>query len=481
MFKEYIMRAVLFVVILLFCVLALAGAAVASKLNYYADVYAWFPDGTVKKASPGDGIYLQACIHPNGTHLIYSGNNSGPPRVWITDLKTGQKKPLTPEGSGARQAVFSWGGKKIAFISDRNFDQASQTVEKMPATGVPPGDSRANIFIMDIDGSNVKQITKGAFLDQRPAFSPEGKYIAFVRTVNKLWRLYVVPIDGSAEPRELPIKGWGYRPWFSVDGKTIYFQTNLDGRNRIVKIPFEGGEVIPLANDDTGMSRGTFTDHDGKSLLIHSTRGGDYGIWEMPLDGSEPKQLIPPGYKRALHPTRSKNGVVSFDAYRMSLEEDSLIKYTVAPKSVSKAAGEYQYPGSPVFSVKFPENFKTKQPNTRFGQVYSGSLPSGFNVQVVVSDIPDGQDLKDAGSAYAYGIIAKYFNSEIEIVLNEERELNGGIKAYLTEFKWEARNGTKMTSYILTAHKDGKLVQVNGHIWGEPDEILKILNSLTFK
>ncbi len=258
------MRAVLFVVILLSCVLALAEATMASKLNYYADVYAWFPDGTVKKASPGDGIYLQACIHPNGTHLIYSGNKSGPPRVWITDLKTGQKKPLTPEDSGARQAVFSWSGKKIAFISDRNFHQAPQTVEEMPATGIPPKDSRTNIFVMDIDGSNVKQITKGAFLDQRPAFSPDGKYIAFVRTVNKLWRLYVVPIDGSAEPRELPIKGWGYRPWFSVDGKTIYFQTNVDGRNRIVKIPFEGGEVIPLANDDTGMSRGAFADQDGR-------------------------------------------------------------------------------------------------------------------------------------------------------------------------------------------------------------------------
>jgi hypothetical protein len=109
------------------------------------------------------------------------------------------------------------------------------------------------------------------------------------------------------------------------------------------------------------------------------------------------------------------------------------------------------------------------------------TLPSGFNVQIVVSDIPEGQPLKDAGSAYAHGIIARYFNTEVEIVSNEERELKGGTKAYLTGFKWEARSGNEMTSYILTVYKDNKLVQVNGHVWGDPDEILKILNSLTFE
>jgi len=473
-------RALIFVVVLSSLVF-LTGTVSAEKLAFYADVYAWFSDGTVKKASPGNGIYLKGCVHPEGTHMIYEGNNSGPPRIWITDLKTGQQTPLTPADSGARQAVFSWDGKKIAFISDRGFELKPQTVEEMPATGVPPADSKANIYIMDMDGGNVRQITTGSFLDQRPAFSPDGKYIAFVRTIEKLWRIFLVPVDSSLEPRELPITGWGYRPWFSTDGRMIYFQTDIKGRNRIVSIPFEGGDIVPMAKDDQGESRGAFADPNGKMVLMQSTRGGDYGIWELPVDGSEPKQLIPPGYKRALHPTRSKNGVVGFDAYRQSIKEDSLYTYKTAPKSTSEDTNVYQYPGPPVFTVKFPEDFKTKNPNTRFDQVYSGSLPNGFNVQVVVSDIPADQVLKDAGSAYAYGIIARYFNSEIEIVSNKEQELSGGIKAYLTEFNWTSRNGTEMTSYIMTAYKDEKLIQVNGHVWGEPEEILKILKSLTFK
>lgn len=50
-----------------------------SRLQFYTDVYAWYPDGEIKKISPGNGIYFQPCIHPEGTHAVYYGNSSGPP------------------------------------------------------------------------------------------------------------------------------------------------------------------------------------------------------------------------------------------------------------------------------------------------------------------------------------------------------------------------------------------------------------------
>ena len=469
------MRRNFFSLALILSIVLLAGSehSKAADLNFYVDVYAWFPGGEVKKASPGDGIYFQGNIHPDGTRLVYSGNSAGPVRVWTTDLKSGKIMALTPEDSGAHHPVYSWDGKRIAFTSDRNHGQPL-TAETVKATGLPSKEYRANIFVMDADGTNLGQITKGDYFDQRPTFSPDGKYMAFVRTIDQKWHILVVPVDGSAEPRDLSIGAGGYRPWFSADGKTIYFHSRLNKRDQIVKIPLEGGEVVPLANDNEGNSRGVFADSNGKALLMHSTRSGDWGIWELPLDGSKPRQLIPPGYERALHASRSRNGVVGFDAYRRSIGEDSLI-------TSSASAGAYRHTGAPVFTVKFPDKFREKSPNTKFDQVYSVTLPSGFNVQIVVSGIPNGQPLKEAGSAYAHGIIARYFNTEVEIVSNEERELSDGTKAYLTAFQWEARSGNEMTSYILTAYKENKLVQVNGHVWGEPAEILKILNSLTFK
>jgi Tol biopolymer transport system component len=286
-------------------------------LRFSVDVFAWFPDGKVIKSSPGDGIYFQACVHPSGTSVIYAGNKSGPVRVWKTSFSDNQPTALTPATSASQHPSYSWDGRQIVFVSDRDTKNPPLKVEELKATGLASRKVVYNVYIMDADGSNVRQITSGSFLDQRPTFSPDGKYIAFVSNrTSKWWRIFVVPTDGSTAPRVLQSKGWGYRPWFSPDGDTIYFHTAVDGRHQMVKIPFGGGEPTPLANDDQGTSRGAWVDPKGEVLLMHSNRDGDWGIWELPLAGGEPIRLIPPDYARALHPSRAENGVITFDFYK---------------------------------------------------------------------------------------------------------------------------------------------------------------------
>ncbi len=291
-----------------------------SRLQFYTDVYAWYPDGKIKKISPGNGIYFQPCIHPEGTHVVYYGNSSGPPRVWKADLSTGETAALTPSETNARHPVFDWKGERIAFSSDCVFDQKHETVEEMTPSGDPPANSHFNIFVMDTDGKNVKQITKGPYQDERPCFSPDGKHITFVSNrQSRKSGLWSVPIDGNEEPRALLQKGWGYRPWYSVDGRWIFFYTDVDGRHRICKIPAEGGKVVPLPNDIFKLSHGPFADPGGKSLLVHAIKDGNWhGIWEIPLNGDPPWKLKPPGFESIHHghATRGKNCVITFDALR---------------------------------------------------------------------------------------------------------------------------------------------------------------------
>jgi hypothetical protein len=291
-----------------------------TELHFYTDVYAWYPDGEIKKISPGDGIYFQPCIHPEGTHVVYYGNSTGTPRVWKADLVTGEIFALTPPDSNARHPVFDWEGGQIAFSSDHVFDQKHETVEEMtPSSDSPPG-SHFNIFVMDADGKNVRQVTKGPFQDERPCFSPDGKEITFVSNrlgrKNGLWR---VSVDGTRGPWPLLRRGWGYRPWYSADGQWIFFYSGVDKRHRICKVSAKGGEVIPLANDSLSLSHGPFTDPSGKSILVHGIKEGEFhGIWEIPLDGGPPRQLKPPGFDRIHHghATRAKNGVITFDTLR---------------------------------------------------------------------------------------------------------------------------------------------------------------------
>lgn len=295
----------------------------AVKLQFYTDVYAWYPDGTIERISPGDGIYFQPCIHPEGTRVVYYGNSSGPPRVWVADLKTGETVAITPPDSNARHPVFDWDGRRIAFSSDHVFDQKHETVEEMTPSGDSPPGSHFNIFVMDEDGKNVRQVTKGPLQDERPCFSPDGKKIAFVSNrLGKKNGLWWVSADGTkGGPWPLLRKGWGYRPWYSVDGQWIFFYSGIGKRHRICKVPATGGELVPLPNDSLVLSHGPFADPGGKSLLVHGIGEGEFhGIWEIPLDGGPPERLMPPGFEKIHHghATRGKNGVITFDALRFT-------------------------------------------------------------------------------------------------------------------------------------------------------------------
>jgi len=280
---------------------------------FKADIYAWHPSGPVRRISAGDGVYYQACIRPDGAMVTYAGAGSGPPRIWCAGTDgTVAPEPLTPAESGARHPVFSADGARIAFTSDRCSGAASQTVAEMNGGGAP---THGNIFVMGSDGAGVVQLTDGPYVDQRPCFTRDGSRVLFVS--NRAGRgltLWAAAVDGSGAVEPLPYRGPAYRPWFSIDGEWLFFFRDMDGRHQICRLRPADEQFEPLPNDDDGNSHGPFADPAGKTLLMHSTRGGGgYRLWELPLDGTPPTRLEVPGYERPTHGTRGRNGMVTFD------------------------------------------------------------------------------------------------------------------------------------------------------------------------
>lgn len=289
--------------------------------SYYTDVFAWFPDNRILKISPrGNGIFYEPHIHPEGTQVVYFGNTTGHPRIWKTDLTTLVIAPLTSPEFGARHPAFSWDGLKIAFASDMHSGQEPENIDRMGKNGLPPKDHITNIFIMDSNGESLQQVTFGAFQDQRPSFSPDGKTIVFVSNREggmHLWKIDIGAEENShPDPVPLQKEGYGYRPYFSTDGQWIFFFSKINGRDQVCKIPADGGEIIPLQNDRYGQSHGPFPDPEGKYLLIHSYREEKFTLWKLPLDGSPPQSIQPPGFYEATHATMSRNGIITFDVPR---------------------------------------------------------------------------------------------------------------------------------------------------------------------
>lgn len=308
-------------------------AGIAVPYRRRSIVYAWFPDGRVVAASPLAGFHYQPSVRPDGTEVVYYGGREGVLRIWRHEFASGQISALSPADSTAVHPAYSWDGRRMAFASDRAWDGPRLTVETLDTlTGPGRRPIALDIYVMGADGSAPERVTSGPSADRRPSLSPDGGTVAFVSDRGGRSDLWLAEVGGGRrDPRclDLAAQGWDpRRPWFGADGLWLYFYGRRagDARHRICRVPAGGGGVERLANDPGEQSHGPFVDPDGRTLLVHAKRQGPFNIWELPLDGGPARPLFPPGFPRALHPTRSRTGVLAFDVPAVSVEWGALLR-----------------------------------------------------------------------------------------------------------------------------------------------------------
>jgi len=207
--------------------------------------------------------------------IVYAANVTGHLDIYIMNADGTNQKQLTAEAGNNSLPSVSADGRYILFMSDR--------------TGLN------HIWRMVTDGSNPKQLTNGTD-ERRPSCSPDGKWVVYA-SLGSWWNLWKVPIDGG-DPIQLTDKPSG-RPAISPDGKLIAcgYSDEESGPLKIAVVPFEGGqplkefEIPPTVFDhffDALLMRWT---PDGRSLSFMDTHEGVSNIWRQPLDGGPPKQM----------------------------------------------------------------------------------------------------------------------------------------------------------------------------------------------
>jgi TolB protein len=146
-----------------------------------------------------------------------------------------------------------------------------------------------NVWRMDVDGANPKQLTKGQS-DLWPVASPDGKWVVYTSLVDSgkptLWK---VSMDGG-EPIRLTDKT-SFLGTISPDGKYIACRSSnpaLGPMPKVAILPFDGGEPIKWLDVSSEFFRWA---PNGRAILYLDNRGGVANIWSQPLDGSKPKQV----------------------------------------------------------------------------------------------------------------------------------------------------------------------------------------------
>jgi Tol biopolymer transport system component len=150
--------------------------------------------------------------------------------VWSPDGRTIYvgRYLVSTDGSGARRlpyiplrAVWSPDGRRIAFTRARG------------RTGPGPccSASATDIYVMNADGSGTRKLThNNARFYAEPAWSPDGRKIAFRSTRNGNRDIYVMNADGSGKRNLTRNPAKDVRPSWSPDGRRIAFISDRDGR-----------------------------------------------------------------------------------------------------------------------------------------------------------------------------------------------------------------------------------------------------------
>jgi Tol biopolymer transport system component len=192
----------------------------------------------------GSGLRTLSLRVPEGTPET-AGTVRGGQVVWSPDGRTIYfgRYVVRADGSGARRlpyipltAVWSPDGRQIAFA------RQSRTL---------PGpccySSRSDIYVMNADGSGARRLTHNASQNAEPAWSPDGRRIAFVSRRDGNAEVYVMSADGSGLRNLTRNPARDVRPSWSPDGRRIAFVSDRDGRLEAYVMNADGSNQRSLA------------------------------------------------------------------------------------------------------------------------------------------------------------------------------------------------------------------------------------------
>jgi len=208
---------------------------------------------------------------PDGTALLYvepPPHQGGFPPSHLMSIMNVQSRAVTEHGHGF-DPVWSPDGSRIAFVG-------------------PGPEERTTLFIMNRDGSGrVELASDGAGL---PAWSPDGTKIAFVSYRDGNPEIYVINVDGTGLVNLTGARGIDDYPVWSPDGSLIAFLSDRGGAHEIWVMRADGTSTFRVTS---GTGGAPVWSPGGTMLAYASYHDGE--LWVVRIDGNGLRKLTTGG------------------------------------------------------------------------------------------------------------------------------------------------------------------------------------------
>ena len=204
------------------------------------------------------------------TSLPFKGDERGylapretrrPNHLYVVPVEGGPPRQITFGALSQTDAKWSPDGSQVAFVED-----STEVME------ISPG-SREELRVLTVADLSVRRIATGYVSNTDPAWSPDGKTLAFLCSQGrgKETDVCVVPAAGPAGAggavRNLT-ESWDLAPGaprWSPDGATIYVSAETQGNAHLFAVPAAGGAVRPVTTGERTL-RGFTLSADGRTL-----------------------------------------------------------------------------------------------------------------------------------------------------------------------------------------------------------------------
>jgi Tol biopolymer transport system component/DNA-binding winged helix-turn-helix (wHTH) protein len=234
-----------------------------------------------------------AAFSPDGNQIAFAwdGGEGGNLDIYVKQLEVGTPLRLTTDPAEERHPAWSPDGRFIAFSRyykskfgiflipalggvERKLGESeagngvlswSPDGKSLACAAKPSSQGQSSIYLLEVSTGEMRRLSapEQSFTDSQPAFSPDGRWLAFIRSLNStVSDLYLLSLDG--------------------------------------------GEPQPLTADKRGFWGVTWSAH-GNEIIFSSNRGGPYGLWRVRASGGTPERVAGPG-PETHYPATSRQG-----------------------------------------------------------------------------------------------------------------------------------------------------------------------------
>lgn len=173
-----------------------------------------------------DGVF-GADWSPQGDELVFQGTKNGAADIYTYNWKTKAFRTITHDYFTDSSPAWSPDGTKILFVSDRK--------DNVGMNGTAPVLMQfqefmtTDIYIMNVDGSDIERLTVNDFNDDAPVWAPDGKRFAYISEANGISNVYIYNLETrESYPITNALSGCYQLSW-SKDGSKLVFSSFVDG------------------------------------------------------------------------------------------------------------------------------------------------------------------------------------------------------------------------------------------------------------